>query len=240
MNKQQALYSGKVKTIYASENPDLFVMQFSDSATAFNGSKKATLENKGAINNSINSFIMQSLEEKGVKTHFVKQLSASEALVKKLSMIPVECVVRNVAAGSLCRRLPIEEKTELNPPLYELFYKSDEAGDPFINESHAITFGWANTQQLKAMQKITLTVNRILSALFKSAGLILVDFKLEFGICDDQITLGDEITPDGCRIWDATTHEIFDKDRFRKDLGDVVSYYQEIAHRLGIKESVSL
>ena len=232
------LYSGKVKTIYQSEDPQAYVMEFSDQATAFNGVKKADLFHKGIVNNQINSHLMRFLESKGIPTHFIQQLSENQSLVKKLEMIPVECVVRNLAAGSLCKRLAIPKGQPLSPPIFEFFYKSDALGDPLINTSHIETFGWATRDELIFMQQQTLRINQILQALFTEADLILVDFKLEFGRWNHQIVLGDEITPDGCRIWDAKTQEILDKDRFRQDLGQVIESYLHIAECLDIKVAV--
>lgn len=233
------LYTGKVKTIYETEHPDRFIMEFSDLATAFNGVKKAELNQKGGINNQINAYLMDYLASQGIKTHFIQLLSERQCLVKKLEMIPVECVVRNLAAGSLTKRLGVEKGKPLSPPVFELFYKSDELGDPMINESHVLTFGWASAEELICMQKQTLLINQYLSALFEKAGMVLVDFKLEFGRCGGEIVLGDEITPDGCRIWDAKTQEILDKDRFRQDLGAVIEAYSDIMMRLGVTGSIS-
>jgi phosphoribosylaminoimidazole-succinocarboxamide synthase len=235
MQKQKQLYSGKAKTLYDTDEAGYLVVHYRDDATAFNGVKKAALQNKGAVNNYFNAFIMQHLQQAGVHTHFVKILSADESLVKRLDMIKVECVVRNWAAGSLCRRLGVLEGLALQPPIFEFFLKNDELGDPMINEDHIRNFGWATASEIQQMKHLTLRVNEVLTPLFADAGMLLVDYKLEFGRSSDgQIILGDEFTPDGCRIWDKETHKILDKDRFRKDLGNVIEGYQEAAQRLGI------
>lgn len=169
-----------------------------------------------------------------MRTHFIRLLSDNESVVKRLDMIKVECVVRNIAAGSLCRRLGVKEGLELDPPLFEFFLKNDELGDPMINENHIVHFGWATAMEIETMKELTFRVNAVLKPLFLAANMLLVDYKLEFGRFHGQLLLGDEFTPDGCRIWDAVTHEILDKDRFRKDLGDVIEGYEAAAHRLGI------
>ncbi|AZZ91210.1 phosphoribosylaminoimidazolesuccinocarboxamide synthase [Hahella sp. KA22] len=235
MQKLEELYSGKAKSIFKTDDADLFVMEFRDDTSAFDGVKKAKLSRKGEVNNKFNAFIMSKLAEAGVPVHFVRLLSERESLVKRLQMIPVECVVRNVAAGSLCRRLGIREGVELTPPTYELFLKNDELHDPMINEHHARAFGWATDEQLEEMKALTFKVNEILKSLFDVAGMTLVDYKLEFGLVDGKVTLGDEFSPDGCRIWDKATGEKMDKDRFRQDLGDVIEYYEEVGRRLGVQ-----
>ncbi|WLQ14945.1 phosphoribosylaminoimidazolesuccinocarboxamide synthase [Hahella aquimaris] len=235
MQKLEELYSGKAKSIFKTDDADLFVMEFRDDTSAFDGVKKAKLSRKGEVNNKFNAFIMSRLAEAGVPVHFVRLLSERESLVKRLQMIPVECVVRNVAAGSLCRRLGIREGMELTPPTYELFLKNDELHDPMINEHHARAFGWATDEQLEEMKALTFKVNEILKSLFDAAGMTLVDYKLEFGLVEGKVTLGDEFSPDGCRIWDKATGEKMDKDRFRQDLGDVIEYYEEVGRRLGVQ-----
>ncbi len=235
LSKQKMLYSGKVKSLFETEDPNFLIAEFRDDTTAFDGAKHELLANKGVVNNQISAFIMKTLAEAGVPTHFERTLSENESVVKRLKMIPLECVVRNIAAGSLCRRLGVQEKLPLDPPLLELFLKNDALHDPMICESHALRFGWATEKQLAEMKKLTLKINEVLSALFKKAGLVLVDAKFEFGVKDDTVYLGDEISPDSCRIWDAETLEILDKDRFRKDMGGVMAAYEEIAKRLGIE-----
>lgn len=234
MQKGEQLYIGKAKTVFKTDDADHFVMWFRNDTSAFDGKKKEQLERKGAVNNQFNAFVMEKLHAAGIATHFVKMLSADESLVKKLEMIPVECVVRNVAAGSICRRLGVEEGRELNPPTFELFYKSDALGDPMINESHVLTFGWATQEQLSAMQTLSQKVNEVLKKLFDDAGMLLVDYKLEFGLFKGQLVLGDEFSPDGCRIWDKATRKKMDKDRFRQDLGGVIEAYEEVGKRLGV------
>ena len=234
MQKREELYSGKAKSIFKTDDPDKFIMEFRDDTSAFDGVKVAQLSRKGMVNNKFNAFIMETLRAAGVPVHFEKLVSDNESLVKNLKMIPVECVVRNVAAGSLCRRLGIKEGAVLNPATFELFLKNDELHDPMINEYHAQAFGWATQSQLEQMKALTFKVNDVLKALFADAGMTLVDYKLEFGMSGNEIVLGDEFSPDGCRIWDSTTGEKMDKDRFRQDLGNVIEYYEEVGKRLGI------
>ncbi|WP_339846961.1 phosphoribosylaminoimidazolesuccinocarboxamide synthase [uncultured Halopseudomonas sp.] len=234
MEKRTELYRGKAKSVFTTDDPDRLILLFRNDTSAFDGKKIEQLERKGMVNNRFNAFIMQKLEAAGIPTQFDALLSDTEVLVKKLDMIPVECVVRNHAAGSLVKRLGIEEGKALTPPTFELFLKDDAKGDPFINESHVVTFGWATAEQLKRMQELTLQVNSILSRLFDEAGLILVDFKLEFGVFKGEIVLGDEFSPDGCRLWDKATGKKMDKDRFRQGLGGVIEAYEEVAQRLGV------
>lgn len=234
MEKRTELYRGKAKSVYATDDPDRLILLFRNDTSAFDGKKIEQLERKGMVNNRFNAFIMQKLEAAGIPTQFDRLLSDTECLVKKLEMIPVECVVRNYAGGSLIKRLGIEEGTELVPPTFELFLKDDAKGDPFINESHVITFGWATAQQLQRMRELTLQVNDILKQLFDDAGLLLVDFKLEFGLFNGDVVLGDEFSPDGSRLWDKQTRKKMDKDRFRQGLGGVIEAYEEVAQRLGV------
>ncbi|MCB1616538.1 MAG: phosphoribosylaminoimidazolesuccinocarboxamide synthase [Pseudomonadales bacterium] len=234
MQKLEELYKGKAKSVYATDDADHFIMHFRNDTSAFDGKKLAQLDRKGMVNNKFNAFIMAKLQEAGVPTHFEKLLSDTECLVKKLKMIPVECVIRNYAAGSLCRRLGIQEGRHISPPTFELFLKDDSLGDPMINDSHAETFGWATKAQLQQMRELTYKVNEVLQPLFEQGGMLLVDFKLEFGLFHDQLILGDEFSPDGCRLWDAETREKMDKDRFRQDLGNVIEFYEEVGKRLGV------
>ncbi len=234
MQKQQLLYKGKAKSVYETEDNDLLILHFRDDTSALDGKRIEQLARKGVVNNRFNAFIMQKLDEAGIETHFEKQLSADEVLVKRLEMIPVECVVRNFAAGSLVRRLGLEEGQTLNPPTYELFYKDDALGDPLINESLTISLGWATQEQLDRMKELTYQVNEVLTELFATGDLMLIDFKLEFGVFHDRIVLGDEFSPDGCRIWDKKTKKKLDKDRFRQSLGDVIEGYEEVAKRIGV------
>ncbi|MCK0538435.1 phosphoribosylaminoimidazolesuccinocarboxamide synthase [Alcanivorax quisquiliarum] len=234
MEKRTELYSGKAKSVFTTDDPQRFVLWFRDDTSAFDGKKKEKLDRKGAVNNQFNAFIMQKLEEAGIATHFEKLLSPQESLVKRLEMLPIECVVRNISAGSICRRLGVAEGLDLNPPTFELFLKNDELGDPMINEYHAKSFGWAEPEHIERMKELTFQVNDVLKALFLSGNMLLVDYKLEFGLFDGEVLLGDEFTPDGCRLWDKDTREKLDKDRFRQGLGDVVEAYEEVGRRLGM------
>ncbi|MBU2875303.1 phosphoribosylaminoimidazolesuccinocarboxamide synthase [Marinobacter salexigens] len=234
MEKREELYAGKAKSVFRTDDPERFVLVFRDDTSAFDGEKKEQLNRKGMVNNRFNAFIMDKLEAAGVPTHHEGLLSATESLVKKLDMIPVECVVRNVSAGSLCRRLGVEEGLELNPPTYELFLKNDALHDPMVNESLAVSFNWATEAELTRMKELTYKVNGVLKNLFDEAGMLLVDYKLEFGRSGDEIVLGDEFSPDGCRIWDKETRKKMDKDRFRQGLGNVIETYEEVGRRIGI------
>lgn len=234
MKKLTELYSGKAKSVYATDDADRVIMEFRDDTSAFDGRKIVQLARKGRVNNKFNAFIMEKLSAAGVPTHFERLLSDHEVLVKKLQMIPVECVVRNIAAGSLCKRLGITEGQELNPPTLEFFLKNDALHDPMINEYHIRSFGWASDAEVAIMKDLTFRANHILKTLFANAGILLVDYKLEFGRFNGTVILGDEFSPDGCRLWDATTRKKLDKDRFRQDLGDVIEGYEEVARRLGV------
>lgn len=234
MEKGGELYAGKAKSVYRTDDPERFILAFRDDTSAFDGEKVAQLDRKGRVNNLFNAFIMQKLEDAGIPTHFERVLAPNESLVRNLEMLPVECVVRNYAAGSLCRRLGVQEGQELLPPTFELFLKDDALHDPMINESLAETFGWAQADELREMKELTYAVNRVLKQLFLDAGMLLVDYKLEFGRAGGGLVLGDEFSPDGCRIWDAETRRKMDKDRFRQDLGDVIETYEEVGRRLGI------
>jgi len=235
MEKINQITSGKAKSLYTTNDSNFLVMEFRDDTSAFDGKKKAALENKGKVNNQFNAFIMEYLATQKIDTHFVKLLSNTESLVKNLKMFPIECVVRNRATGSLCKRLGIEDGLILETPLFEFFLKDDDLGDPLINDNHIVSFGWANREDLSVMQSITLKVNNLLVDFFAKANLLLIDFKLEFGKHDGKIFLGDEFTPDGCRLWDKDTLTKMDKDRFRQDLGNVIETYGEVADRLGMQ-----
>ena len=234
MEKREELFSGKAKSVFKTDDPGLFVLQFRNDTSAFDGTKVEKLEDKGKVNNLFNAFIMEKLELAGIKTHFVKKLSDTESLVKNLDMVPVECVVRNLAAGSICKRYGIEEGLEINPPTFEFFLKNDALHDPMINDYHIVSFGWADPAHIEEMKRQTFRVNEVLKELFMNGNMLLVDYKLEFGLCKDELLLGDEFSPDGCRIWDADTRKKMDKDRFRQDLGDVIETYKEVGARLGI------
>lgn len=234
MEKRQQLYAGKAKSVFATDDADYVVLSFRDDTSAFDGEKVEQLSRKGEVNNKFNAFIMQTLSDAGIATHFEKLLNNTESLVKRMQMIPVECVVRNVAAGSLVRRLGVEDGMELNPPVFEFFLKNDALHDPMINEYHIATFGWASEAQVARMKQLTFDVNQVLKKLFADAGMILVDYKLEFGLFHDEVILGDEFSPDGCRLWDAETRKKLDKDRFRQGLGGVIEAYEEVANRIGV------
>ena len=235
MNKIQELYSGKAKSVFTCDDDSSLILEFRNDTSAFDGKKIEQLDRKGAVNNQFNAFIMQKLEESGIKTHHKELLSANDSLVAKLDMFPLECVVRNISTGSLCRRLGIEEGIDLNPPTFELFLKNDELGDPMVNEHHALAFGWATLDEIEQMKALTFQVNGVLQKLFADADIILVDYKLEFGIDGEgNMLLGDEFTPDGCRLWDMNTREKLDKDRFRQNLGNVIEAYEVVGHRLGM------
>lgn len=234
MKKLAELYRGKAKTVYTTENPDLLILEFRNDTSAFDGLRIEQLDRKGMVNNKFNYFIMTKLREAGIPTQVEALLSDNEVLVKKLQMVPVECVVRNRAAGSLVKRLGVEEGKVLNPPTFELFLKNDALHDPMVNESHCKAFGWASDDQLAKMKELSFKINSILTDLFDKAGLILVDYKLEFGLFKGEITLGDEFSPDGCRLWESTTLKKMDKDRFRQGLGGVIEAYEEVAKRIGV------
>ena len=235
MEKRDELYRGKAKTVYYTDDSDKLILHFRNDTSAFDGEKIEQLERKGEVNNKFNHFIMTKLEEAGIATQVEALVSDTESLVKKLDMIPVECVVRNLSAGSLVRRLGVEEGKELNPPIFEFFLKNDALHDPMVNDYHILSFGWATEAQIAEMKALTFKVNNVLKALFDDAGMLLVDYKLEFGVDKDgNIVLGDEFTPDGCRLWDKETRKKMDKDRFRQGLGSVVETYIEVAERLGL------
>ncbi len=235
MEKKAELYAGKAKSVYTTDEADKLILHFRNDTSAFDGEKMEQLDRKGMVNNKFNAFIMGKLEEAGIETHVIELLSDEEVLVKNLEMIPVECVVRNIAAGSIVRRLGVEDGMDLNPPTFEFFLKNDALHDPMINDYHIITFGWASEEEIAQMKALTFRVNEVLTQLFADAGMLLVDYKLEFGRYQGRIVLGDEFSPDGCRLWDADTREKLDKDRFRQGLGGVVEAYEEVAHRLGAK-----
>ncbi len=235
ITKGEELYRGKAKTVFHTNDATKLILEFRNDTSAFDGEKIEKLERKGEVNNKFNHFIMQQLENAGIKTQVESMLTDTQSVVKKLSMIPLECVVRNFAAGSLCRRLGIEEGIALNPTTFEFFLKNDALHDPMVNESHALAFDWATQAQIDRMKAITFDVNEVLTPLFRKGNMLLVDYKLEFGVSHDgEIVLGDEFTPDGCRLWDADTKKKLDKDRFRQGLGSVVESYIEIADRIGL------
>ncbi len=234
MQKTTELYAGKAKSVFLTDDPTKLIIEFRNDTSAFDGEKIEQLDRKGMVNNKFTAFIMQKLEAAGIPTHHEALISDTESVVKKLDMIPVECVVRNVATGSLCRRLGVEDGINLSPPTFEFFLKNDALHDPMINEYHIRSFGWASDEDVTEMKALTFKVNEVLSQLFADKGMTLVDFKLEFGKSGGKLYLGDEFTPDGCRLWDTDTRKKLDKDRFRQGLGGVVEAYEEVAHRLGV------
>ncbi len=237
MEKRDEIYRGKAKTVYATDDPHRLVMHYRDDVSAFDGVKLAKLELKGETNNKINAYVMGKLAAAGIPTHFVRLLNERESLVKAMKMVPVECVVRNICAGSMAKRYGIEEGRRLPEPIFEFFLKSDALHDPLVNEDHIRVLGWASPDEIAQMKAMTHKVNAVLKPLFAQAGIDLVDYKLEFGHPTDDprgpLVLGDEFTPDGCRLWDARSGEKLDKDRFRRDLGQVIEHYREVAKRIG-------
>ena len=238
MEKVKEIAAGKAISMFTTGNPNELIMEFRDDASAFDGKKRASLAGKGAVNNQFNAFIMNYLGENGIAHHLIDLMDNTHSLVRSLDMFPIECVIRNRATGSICRRLGTEDGLILEKPLFEFFLKDDDLGDPLINRNHIVSFGWAKDDQLDEMISTSHKVNELLTKLFADSGMILVDFKLEFGVSDGKILLGDEFTPDGCRLWDDQTLEKLDKDRFRQDLGDVIESYHMVAHRLGMQIKV--
>ena len=232
MEKLEMLYEGKAKKIYATSEDDKVIVYYKDDATAFNGEKKGQIEDKGQLNNAITSAIFELLNEKGIKTHFIKKLNDREQLCKKVEIVPLEVIVRNVAAGSMAKRLGLEEGFELKTTVFELSYKDDSLGDPLINDYHAVGIGATTFEELNQIYDMTAKINDILKEFFLKQNIKLIDFKLEFGRYNGEIVLADEISPDTCRFWDATTNEKLDKDRFRRDLGNVRDAYVEILKRI--------
>ena len=232
MEKLEMLYEGKAKQIYRTNKEDEVIVYYKDDATAFNGEKKGQIHDKGVMNNNITSILFEQLEAQGIKTHFIKKLNDREQLCKKVEIIPLEVIVRNVAAGSMAKRLGLEEGYELKTTVFELSYKDDSLGDPLINDYHAVGIGATTFEELNKIYEITAKVNEILKEAFKKQNINLIDFKLEFGRYNGEILLADEISPDTCRFWDATTGEKMDKDRFRRDMGNVINGYREVLNRL--------
>lgn len=233
MEKLQQIYEGKAKKVYATEDEGLVIVSYKDDATAFNGLKKGTIESKGIINNQMSNLLMQMLEKGGVPTHFVKELSQRETLVKKVKIVPLEVIVRNIAAGSFSKRYGVEEGVVFDCPTIEFSYKNDELGDPLLNDDHALALKLATKEEIELIKTYSFKVNELLKAFWKECGVTLVDFKLEFGkLADGTIVLADEISPDTCRLWDTATGKKLDKDRFRRDMGGVEDAYKEIMDRL--------
>ncbi len=238
MSRRRRVYEGKAKILYEGPEPGTLIQHFKDDATAFNAQKKDTIDGKGVLNNRISEYVFTRLNEIGIPTHFIRSLNMREQLVREVEIIPVEVVVRNIAAGSICKRMGLEEGTPLPRSIIEFFYKKDELDDPMISEEHITAFGWATPQEIDDMMALTLRINDYLTGLFYGVGIKLVDFKVEFGRLFEgdqmRILLADEISPDNCRLWDVETNKKLDKDRFRQDLGGMVDAYQEVARRLGI------
>ncbi|MEO1243844.1 MAG: phosphoribosylaminoimidazolesuccinocarboxamide synthase [Pseudomonadota bacterium] len=238
MARRKQIYEGKAKILFEGPEPGTIIQYFKDDATAFNNQKKAVLEGKGVLNNRISEFVMLGLERIGVPTHFMKRLNMREQLVRHVEIVPLEVVVRNVAAGSLCKRLGLENGAVLPRSIIEFYYKNDDLGDPLVSEEHITAFNWANPQEIDDMMALALRTNDFLSGLFAGVGIKLIDFKVEFGRQYEgemmRLIVADEISPDSCRLWDMETNDIMDKDRFRQDLGNVTDAYREVARRLGV------
>jgi phosphoribosylaminoimidazole-succinocarboxamide synthase len=235
MKKLEMLYEGKAKKVYTTDVEGVYIVDYKDDATAFNGLKKGTIVGKGVINNKMSNHLFKILEKAGVPTHFVEELSDRETAVKKVEIVPLEVIVRNVAAGSFSKKLGIEEGTKLLAPTLEFSYKNDDLGDPMINDYYAIAIGAATREEIDRITELVFKINEELCKYFASCGIELIDFKVEFGRCNGEIILADEISPDTCRLWDSKTHDKLDKDRFRRDLGNVEDAYEEVFKRLGIK-----
>ena len=229
------MYEGKAKKVYATEDPDYCIVEYKDDATAFNGQKKGTIAGKGVVNNKMSNYMFQLLEKHGVKTHFVEELSDRETLVKKVEIVPLEVIIRNKAAGSMAKRLGMEEGTELKTTVLEFSYKDDALGDPMVNEYHILAAGYASREDIDTISAMALKVNEVMCEFFKSVNVELIDFKLEFGRFHGEILLADEISPDTCRFWDINTHEKLDKDRFSRDMGGVEEAYAEMMKRVGLQ-----
>lgn len=234
MKKGTQLYEGKAKKVYMTDDPDVLIVDYKDDATAFNGEKKGTIVGKGAINNRMSNYLFKQLEKEGIPTHLIEELSDRETAVKKVSIVPLEVIVRNVAAGSFSKRLGVPEGTEFTEPTIELSYKNDELGDPLINEYFARALNLASWDEIETIKKYAFKINEVLKEFFLAAELRLIDFKIEFGRYHGTIILADEISPDTCRLWDVHTNEKLDKDRFRRDLGNVEEAYQEVMKRIGL------
>lgn len=233
MEKENLLYEGKAKKVYDTQDPGLLIVSYKDDATAFNGQKKGTIQGKGAINNQMSNLLMAALERQGVPTHLVRELNARETLVKRASIVPLEVIVRNLAAGSFSARYGVEEGRAFDEPVLEFSYKNDELGDPLLNDDHALALKLATREELALIRAYALKINQLLQKIWADRGVILVDFKVEFGrLADGTIVLADEISPDTCRLWDAQTREKLDKDRFRRDLGGVEEAYRQVMERL--------
>ncbi len=235
MEKREQLYEGKAKRVYTTDTEDVYIVDYKDDATAFNGLKKGTISGKGVINNKMSNLLMRILEAEGIPTHYVEELSDRETAVKKVEIVPLEVIVRNAAAGSFSKKLGIEEGTRLLAPTLEFSYKNDALGDPLINDYYAIALGVATREEINRITELVFQVNEVLKSYFLERGIELIDFKVEFGRFHGEIILADEISPDTCRLWDVNTHDKLDKDRFRRDLGNVEDAYAEVSRRLGLE-----
>lgn len=235
MKKLEQMYEGKAKKVFKTEDPDVVIVDYKDDATAFDGKKKGTIVGKGVINNRMTNYIFQVLEKEGIPTHFIEELSERETAVKKVEIVPLEVIIRNVAAGSFSKRLGVDEGSKLLAPTLEFSYKDDDLGDPLINDYFAIALGLSNREEIEKITQYAFKVNDVLKEFFKGAGIELIDFKIEFGRYHGDVILADEISPDTCRLWDIKTHAKLDKDRFRRDMGNVEDAYHEVFKRIGIK-----
>lgn len=235
MEKKELLYEGKAKRVYTTDDPDLLIVSYKDDATAFDGTKKGTIVGKGAINNRMTNHIFKLFEKEQIPTHYVEELNDRETVVKKVEIIPLEVIIRNVSAGSFAKKLGMEEGIVLASPTLEFSYKNDDLHDPFINDYYALALGLATKEEIAVIEQYALKVNEVMKKYFDSLGIMLVDFKIEFGRYHDQVILADEVSPDTCRLWDKETHEKLDKDRFRRDMGNVEDAYEEVFKRLGIQ-----
>ena len=234
MEKKELLYEGKAKKVYTTEDPDVLIVSYKDDATAFNGLKKGTIVGKGAINNRMTNYIFKKLEEKGVPTHYIEELNDRETAVKKVEIVPLEVIIRNFSAGSFAKKMGMEEGVQFKCPTLEFSYKNDDLGDPFINKYYALALDLATEEEIDAITRYAFQVNEVMKEYFASLNIELIDFKIEFGRYHGQVILADEISPDTCRLWDSKTHEKLDKDRFRRDMGNVEDAYNEVFSRLGL------
>lgn len=235
MKKLEMIYEGKAKKVYATDDNDVVIVDYKDDATAFDGQKRGSIMGKGVVNNRMSNTLFGMLEKEGVPTHFIEELSDRETAVKKVEIVPLEVIIRNVAAGSFSKRMGVKEGTQLLKPILEFSYKDDSLGDPFINDDYALALGLASQEEIDTIKRLTHIVNKVLSAYFKQVNMDLIDFKLEFGRYKGDIILADEISPDTCRLWDSITKEKLDKDRFRRDMGNVEEAYLEVFRRLGLE-----
>ena len=237
MQKLEQLYEGKAKKVFRTDDPELYIVDYKDDATAGDGAKKGTIRGKGVVNNEMSNFMFRKLEEQGIPTHYIEELNERETAVKKVTIVPLEVIIRNTAAGSLSKRLGLPEGTPLKTPVLEFSYKNDDLGDPMVNDYHILAMGLATREELDQIAEMSFAINKMMVEFFKSVNVDLIDFKIEFGkTSDGKIILADEISPDTCRFWDSDTHEKLDKDRFRRDMGGVEEAYEEMMRRLGLRK----